>query len=63
MFNGVIRKEIDGGVSCGGFSVDTDVKYNNPQSAYAVHILNNRHEYGPIENTMTSSKASKTPPY
>ena len=29
------------------------IKYNNPQSAYAVHILNNRHEYGPIENTMT----------
>ena len=23
------------------------VKYNNPQSAYAMHILNNRHEFGP----------------
>jgi hypothetical protein len=25
---------------------------NNPQSAYALHILNNRHEYCPIHNTM-----------
>jgi hypothetical protein len=24
------------------------IKYNNPQSAYAQHILNNRHEYGPL---------------
>jgi hypothetical protein len=24
------------------------VKNNNPQSAYALHILNNRHEYGPM---------------
>jgi len=23
------------------------VKYNNPQSGYAMHILNNRHEFGP----------------
>jgi len=23
------------------------VKYNNPQSAYAIHILNNIHEFGP----------------
>jgi hypothetical protein len=27
-------------------------KNNNPQSAYALHILNNRHEYGPMHNTM-----------
>ena len=26
MIKGVIRKEIDGGVGCGGFSVDTDVQ-------------------------------------
>jgi len=28
------------------------IKTNNPQSAYALHILNNRHEYGPQEETM-----------
>jgi hypothetical protein len=28
------------------------IKNNNPQSAYAMHILNNRHEYGPMHNTM-----------
>jgi hypothetical protein len=28
------------------------IKNNNPQSAYAVHILKNRHEYGPMHNTM-----------
>ena len=27
------------------------IKNNNPQSAYALHILNNQHEYGPIEKT------------
>jgi hypothetical protein len=27
-------------------------KNNNPQSAYAMHILNNRHEYGPMHNTI-----------
>ena len=27
------------------------IKNNNPQSAYALHILN--HEYSPIEKTMT----------
>jgi len=25
---------------------------NNPQSAYALHTINNAHEYGPIETTM-----------
>ena len=25
---------------------------SNPASAYAVHILNNRHEYGTTENTL-----------
>jgi len=28
------------------------IKYNNPQSAYAAHILQNRHEYGPQEETL-----------
>jgi len=35
------------------------IKYNNPQSAYALHILNNRHEYGPIDRTMTLLKPLK----
>jgi hypothetical protein len=29
------------------------IRYNEPQSAYALHILNNKHEYGPIINTKT----------
>jgi len=28
------------------------IKNNNPASAYAVHILINRHEYGTTENTL-----------
>jgi hypothetical protein len=28
------------------------IKNNNPQSAYAQHILNNRHEYGKIDEIM-----------
>lgn len=28
------------------------IGHNNPQSAYAQHILNNRHKYGPINNTV-----------
>jgi hypothetical protein len=32
------------------------IKNNETQSAYASHILNNRHEYGPIHNTMTLLK-------
>jgi hypothetical protein len=28
------------------------IRYINPQSAYALHILNNGHEYGPMHNTM-----------
>ena len=27
-------------------------EHNDPQSAYAVHILNNRHEYGTLTDTM-----------
>ena len=37
------------------------IKSNNPQSAYALHILNNQHEYGPIEKTMTLLKPLKQP--
>ena len=29
------------------------IRSNNPQSAYALHILQNRHEYGLMDNTMT----------
>jgi len=32
------------------------VKNNNPQSAYAQYILNNRHKFGTIESTMTLLK-------
>jgi len=32
------------------------IKNNNPQLAYAQHILNNRHEYGTIDNLMTLLK-------
>jgi hypothetical protein len=28
------------------------IKTNNPQSAYALHVLNHCHQYGPIEETM-----------
>jgi len=32
------------------------IKNNNPQSAYAQHISNNRHDFGTIENTMALLK-------
>jgi len=32
------------------------IRSNNPQSAYALHILQNRHKYGPMDNTMTLLK-------
>jgi hypothetical protein len=32
------------------------IRHNNPQSAYAQHILQNRHEYGPIYHLMTILK-------
>ena len=32
------------------------IRYNNPQSAYAQHILQHRHEYGPIDHLMTILK-------
>jgi hypothetical protein len=33
---------------------------NNPQSAYALHILNNKHEYDPIDKTMSLLKPIKS---
>jgi len=38
------------------------IKNNNPQSAYTLPILNNQHEYGPIEITMTLLKPLKNTP-
>jgi len=35
------------------------IRTNNPQSAYAMHILQNRHEYGKIENTLQLLKTCK----
>jgi len=32
------------------------IKNNNPASAYAVHVLNNRHEYGTTENALQLTK-------
>jgi len=32
------------------------MKHNEPQSAYALHILNNKHKYGPIKDTMALLK-------
>ena len=34
----------------------TYIRHNNPQSAYVQQILNNRHEYGPIKNTISLLK-------
>jgi hypothetical protein len=35
------------------------IKYNDPKSAYALHILNNHHEYNTIQNTMQLIKPYK----
>ena len=32
------------------------IKHNDPQSAYVLHILHNKHEYGPINDTTTLLK-------
>ena len=32
------------------------IKHNNPQSSYALHTLNSKHEYGPISDTVTLLK-------
>jgi hypothetical protein len=37
-------------------------KNNNPQSAFALRILNNRHEYGTIDEIMTLLKTVKHKP-
>ena len=37
------------------------IKNNDPQSAYALHILNNRHEYGPLKDTMELLKPINKP--
>jgi hypothetical protein len=35
------------------------IRHNNPHSAYAQHILQNRHEYGPITDTMKLLKSEQ----
>jgi hypothetical protein len=35
------------------------IKSNDPKSAYALHVLNNKHEYGPINSTMTLIKSCR----
>jgi hypothetical protein len=35
------------------------IKNNEPKSAYALHILNNQHEYGPMQDTMNLIKSCK----
>ena len=37
------------------------IRYNNPQSAEALHILQNQHEYGQINSTMTLLKPLNNP--
>ena len=32
------------------------IKHNDPQSAYALHVLNNKHGYGLISNTVSLLK-------
>ena len=38
------------------------IKSNNPQSAYAENILNNRHEYGNLQTIMRLLKPINRPP-
>ena len=37
------------------------IKHNEPQSAYTLHILNNKHEHGLIKDTMTILKHTEKP--
>ena len=37
------------------------IRYNNPQSAYALHILQNQHEYGQMNSIMTLLKPLNNP--
>jgi hypothetical protein len=39
---------------------ERSIKHNNPQSAYTLHILNNKHEYGPTDKTMSLLKPIKS---
>jgi hypothetical protein len=39
------------------------IKHNNPQSAYALHILQNRHEYGPMNLPKPLNTPSLLIPY
>jgi len=38
------------------------IKNNDPRSSYALHVLNCRHEYGNINDTMTLLKQVNKPP-
>jgi len=38
------------------------IRNNDPQSAYALHILKNKHEYGPMNDTMTLLKYEQRTP-
>jgi hypothetical protein len=35
------------------------IKTNDPKSAYALHVLNNKHEFGHIISTMTLIKSCR----
>jgi len=37
------------------------IRYNNPQSAHALHILQNQHKYGQMNSTMTLLKPLTNP--
>ena len=37
------------------------IRYNNPKSAYAQHILSNQHEYGTMNNVMTLTRPLNNP--
>ena len=37
------------------------IRCNNPQSAYALHILQNQHEYAQMNSTMTLCKPLNNP--
>jgi len=37
-------------------------KQNDPQSAYALHILNNKQAYGPVNNTSLLKQVKKKDP-
>jgi len=51
------RDQLD--VTC--FIISIFTRYNNPQSAYALHILQNKHEYGQMNSTVTLLKPLNNP--